>query len=219
MTELAVCFSCRLGYHDECIDPLNADELGTLDCCCGSVTSSALEPMSNPVGRPSKDLADIKDKTSAGRKRAAQIAPIFPGMLCEWAFLRNAGGGVQPIVGCQGNRIQEKGGDGAEFLQGDLHHGPNKSTLENTPGINLHRICASCHHRWHGLNDRAYGKDRPTAEAPWWPSGDFDVYAHDPVTEASADEYEASEAYWATRTEQRGAYPIPLADDLTSVRK
>lgn len=217
MTELAVCFACRLGYHDECVEPVEG-ETEQVDCCCTmAVSVVAPEPQRNPVGRPTKDLADIKDKTSAGRKRAAQIAPIFPGMLCEWAFLRNAGGGVQPIVGCRGNRIQEKGGDDPEFKQGDLHHGPNKSTLENTPGVNLHRVCADCHHRWDALNDKYYPEPRPAADQAWWTDGD--CWAHDPVTEATDDEYEASEAYWAARTEQRGAYPIPLDTTLIPVRK
>jgi len=217
MPELGACIYCALDMHDECVQPVERDD-GLYDCCCtlrapvASGESQRVPEGPGRIGRPLKDLEDIKDKTSAGRKRAAAIAPIFAGMECEWAWLRNAGGGVQPIVGCQGNLIQEKGGSDPEMLQGDRHHGPDKSTLNNTPGINLHRVCADCHHRWHSLNDFAYGpsKDRPDATAQWYPEGV--AYAHDASTEATDEEMKQSEDWWAS--DVRGPYPIPLDPKL-----
>lgn len=92
-------------------------------------------------GRPPIDNgAEMKDPISTGRKRAAIAAPIKVGMICEWAYLSNAGGGVEPIKGCTG------------YPATDRHHGPNKATLDNTTvenpaedgTWNLHRICAMC---------------------------------------------------------------------------
>jgi len=220
MTELSACFACATGYHDECSHPHETED-GALECCCtiqlAETNTSGETESYGLVGRPQKSLNEIKDKTSAGRKRAATVAPIFPGMLCEWAGLRNAGGGVQPIVGCRGNRLVEKGVEDVEFMQGDRHHGPNKSTLDNTPMVNLHRICAECHHRWHSLNDEAYGKVRPPADEPWWPMEGG--YLHDPVTEATEEELAASEAYWTLRPTERNAYPISLDTELRKIRR
>jgi hypothetical protein len=210
MLEVAICTSCYLGYHDECMTPVERED-GLFDCCCSLAEPEVARASGETlglVGRPLKPLDEIKDKTSAGRKRAATIAPIFPGMECEWAGLRNAGGGVQPIVGCRGNLIQEKNGTDPDYFQGDRHHGPNKSTLENTPGINLHRICAECHHRWHALNDRYYSRERPPADEPWYPEGDWEK--HDGLTEATEEELDASEAYWALTPEDRARTDYPI---------
>jgi len=40
-------------------------------------------------------------------------------------------------------------------MQEARHHGPDKNTLNNEKG-NVHRICHSCHNRWHTLNDEDY---------------------------------------------------------------
>lgn len=56
---------------------------------------------------------------------------------------KNCGGGQFPIVGCL-NGIQQA-----------RHHGPDKNTLNNERG-NVHRICHTCHNRWHTLNDENY---------------------------------------------------------------
>lgn len=102
-------------------------------------------------GRPPIDNgAEMKDPISTGRKRAAIAAPITVGMICEWAYLKEAGGGVEPITGCTG------------YPATDRHHGPNKATLDNTTKEspddsgkwNLHRICSMCHNRWHSANDK-----------------------------------------------------------------
>lgn len=207
MIELSACLPCLSGFHEECADPAEADD-GTLTCCCERTSQVEQVLVSRlrghgEVGRPAKDLADIVDVTSAGRKRAAQIAPILTGMMCEWAGLRYAGGGVVPMIGCRGNRIQEKGGVEPELLQGDRHHGPLKSTLMNNAG-NLHRVCAECHHRWHAINDRYYDS-RPGPEDPYEPR--IPYFKHDDRTKATEQELEDSDNYWALSPEERNKRP------------
>lgn len=134
-------------------------------------------------GRPTIDNgADMKDPISTGRKRAAIAAPILGGMICEWAYLKSAGGGVNPIVGCTG------------YPATDRHHGPNKATLDNTTSDspaedgtwNLHRICAMCHNRWHAANDKYYNEPRPPENTVWLPKKEYEL--HDPVTKLSKEE-------------------------------
>lgn len=91
-------------------------------------------------------------------------------MVCEWAWLAAAGGGVVPIVGCPG------------YPASDVHHGPDKNTLRNVEG-NVHRICPTCHNRWHALNDPHYGS-RPPADQPFLPV-DGEWLEHDPMTKAT----------------------------------
>lgn len=112
------------------------------------------------VGRPEKDIGEFDDPVSSGRKRAAVIAPIAVGDVCEWAYLRFAGGGTTPIEGCLGNPAT------------DRHHGPDKSTLNNELGVNLHRICSYCHNRWHSANDKTYTEPRPADNGEWLPNGE-----------------------------------------------
>jgi hypothetical protein len=90
-----------------------------------------------------KDDSALRDQQSTGRKRAAKMYPLDETVLCEWASKKNCGGGKFPIVGCLAN------------LQQARHHGPSKNTLDNEKG-NVHRICHSCHNRWHTLNDEGY---------------------------------------------------------------
>lgn len=106
-------------------------------------------------------------------------------MVCEFAWLARAGGGVTPIVGCPG------------YPATDIHHGPDKNTLRNVVG-NVHRICAYCHNRWHAVNDPAYGP-RPTkadgsvnAGVPFTPV-DRPFEDHDPDTKATDEEVFAEE--------------------------
>jgi hypothetical protein len=82
-------------------------------------------------------------------------------------------------LGCEGNLLQSKSkaGDG-----GDIHHGPDKNTLNNAPN-NVHRICKSCHHAWHAANDVYYGKKRPPAAEQWLP--DVAWVVHDGATRAT----------------------------------
>lgn len=112
----------------------------------------------------------LRDQQSTGRKRAAVKYPLHRDNTCEWQGLRFAGGGDFPIVGC------------LDGLQQARHHGPDKNTLNNDEG-NVHRICHSCHNRWHSRNDTEYrwgGIYRP----------------HDTVTKATDEEIWTEEQSW-----------------------
>lgn len=220
MIETAVCWSCVVGLHEECLATIPVDgEDGYVTCCCalapvGSDASGSA--VKREPGRPASAIEDIADPISTGRRRAQMLYPITPGMVCEWAGLRRAGGGPAPIIGCTGNLIiEQKGGDPERgFVQGDRHHGPDKNTLANEPG-NVHRICVFCHHRWHALNDKHYGK-RPRTETgkvnglvPFLPPAEIEWTKHDPDTKATAEEIEASEAYWARNRREADAVVVP----------
>lgn len=190
------CFACRTGFHHECYNIWHFEDV---DCCCGG------EVKFTPTGEvkhadvadedgghrevdsgyiqdgyaAAKDLSDYKDPISTGRKRAAEMYPISPGMVCEWAGLAKAGGGVVPIVGCVGRPAS------------DRHHGPDKNTMNNAPG-NLHRICDFCHNTWHALNDPHYG-DRPPHTEPFLPK-DAEWFEHDDTTKATMEDILAAEA-------------------------
>lgn len=97
----------------------------------------------------------MKDPVSTGRKRAAVAYPIQAGQVCEWAFRKNAGGGIEPIIGCAGRPASH------------IHHGPDKSTLNNDRD-NISLVCEFCHNRWHVANDKFYGK-RPEDNSTWIP--------------------------------------------------
>lgn len=130
------------------------------------VEAGIKEAVAGIIGRPPKDNNDLVDPESAGRKRAAQLLPkeLLATMICEWALLKEAGGGVEPIKGCHGNRAT------------DLHHGPSKNTLHNERGEdnrNLHAICSYCHNLYHARNDKYYEGTRPLDDTPWLPVGDW----------------------------------------------
>ena len=137
----------------------------TEDCIStpDEVTGAIQDVISKTLGRPPKDENDMTDPESAGRKRAAALLPkeILETMICEWSMLKEAGGGVYPIKGCFNNKAT------------DRHHGPNKNTLDNERGSNLHAICAYCHNRWHAINDPTYEGTRPKDSTPWTPTGEF----------------------------------------------
>jgi hypothetical protein len=97
----------------------------------------------------------MKDPVSTGRKRAAVLYPIAGGQVCEWALRKNAGGGIDPIIGCAGRPASH------------IHHGPDKSTLNNDR-TNISLVCEFCHNRWHVANDKYYGK-RPEDNSTWIP--------------------------------------------------
>ena len=217
------CTACRLGYHAECDLAWLAMEAGTAydeQCCCGGEFDAeraiqAEERMNLLVGGagyvpapgddddggrastlrefPSywgsflgeKPLEEYRDANSAGRKIAAKVAPIEPGMICEWAWLASAGGGVVPVMGCPGRPAS------------DRHHGPDKNTMRNELGTNLHRICDWCHNQWHAKNDPFYGKRAMREDGtidptvPFVPAAGLPVVPHDPHTRASdRDVYE-----------------------------
>lgn len=192
------CFHCRTGYHNDCDLAWNDP---TVTCCCGGevkfnangdVKSDGADE-STPTKEidngyiedgyeASKSLADYKDPISTGRKRAAEMYPITNGMVCEWAGLLRAGGGVVPIVGCVGRPAS------------DRHHGPDKNTMNNAPQ-NLHRICDHCHNTWHAANDPYYG-ERPVHTQPFIPMGELGVdwFAHDGKTKATTEQILEAEA-------------------------
>lgn len=166
------CIRCRQGFTWEC-------ETGT----CGDSSGSAIDPDSSsssnsdlPPDSKRKvnkhDDANLRDPQSTGRKRAAIEYPLDPMADCEWKMRKNCGGGKHPITGCLDGKQQAR------------HHGPDKDTLNNDEG-NVHRICHTCHNRWHTENDEGYvwGALQPD---------------HSPV-EASLSEIAMSEAKWLGR--------------------
>ena len=146
-----MCPACAAGLLEECLNPeiLNEDgETWIIPC---AVEFTQLISIGGPKekgdpGRPTLGPGEVTDPKSTGRKRAAMLAPILTGQVCAWAGLRHAGGGVVPILGCNGHAlIENKGGDSKQGLwQGDRHHGPDKNTLNNSVGMNLHSICVDC---------------------------------------------------------------------------
>lgn len=149
------CVAHRLGLIWECRSPNecdqpdghihsdisdDADNLGDRN----DAPDTVVEIEEEDVDRQTyKDDSTLRDQQSTGRKRAARWYPLDETALCEWAGKTNCGGGSHPITGCLGN------------LQQARHHGPDKNTLNNEKG-NVHRICHTCHNRWHTLNDPDY---------------------------------------------------------------
>ncbi len=93
--------------------------------------------------RSGKRDAALKDQQSTGRKRAARMYPLDREAECEWKGKKNCGGGNFPVMGCLNGKQEAR------------HHGPDKSVTNNEEG-NVHRICHSCHYRWHRANDPTY---------------------------------------------------------------
>lgn len=129
----------------------------TDDCTNELVTSEQVTRIAGKVGAPEKSGEDMANVEATGRKRSFAAKPIKPGMICEWAFLKEAGGGIAPIQGCPGNPAA------------NVHHGPDKSVLNNDPETNLSRICVHCHNRWHVANDKFYESPRPEHGKTWLP--------------------------------------------------
>lgn len=193
------CFACRSSFHNECESLWLDHEEG--DCCCGgevkfNMAGNVVLDEDEDTGFSTKqidngyitaeqgftkNLADYTDPISTGRKKAAQMYPINAGMVCEWAGLAKAGGGVAPIIGCIGRAAS------------DRHHGPDKNTMNNAPA-NLHRVCDHCHNTWHAHNDPAYG-ERPEHTKPFIPVGTLGVdwFLHDSKTKATTEEVIAFE--------------------------
>lgn len=190
---MRVCY-CNVGLHIECID-MTANDDGSYQCCCEKA-----EFVVENEHRAYKDNESVKDVLSTGRKRAAELFPITPGMACEWSRLLYAGGGPLPIIGCPGNIIGLDKGDSG------IHHGPDKNTLNNEEG-NVHRICKFCHNRWHTLNDQFYGK-RPAAGEPFLPLFGGTLAPHDPETLATEEQIKTAEKWWETPEKMRGAYRV-----------
>lgn len=196
------CWPCICGLHEECYAPEMVDEDNLEDvwlrCCChGAKAEDDAKAFANGPGRPMLDPDQITDKLSTGRKRARMLYPILDGMTCQWAGLKYAGGGVEPIIGCGGNKIIAAKGSSET---GHRHHGPDKNVINNSPG-NVHLICSTCHNRWHALNNKYYEGERPEAGEEWLPNGEW--RPHDPMTQATEEEIEANEAFWAVKKDRR----------------
>lgn len=207
-----ICAPCAAGLYEECLNPkfeADADGAWLIPCAVEFVFDIGDPSGKGLVGRPPASPSEISDPKSTGRKRAAMLAPILTGQTCAWAGLRHAGGGPIPILGCNGHQlIEQKGGDEENGLwQGDRHHGPDKNTLNNSVGMNLHSICVDCHHRWHALNDQFYDTEgRPSAEFAFTPVVAY--YLHDPSTTFTDEEFELAEAWWDQDKKLRGDYPF-----------
>ena len=212
-----MCPACAAGLLSECenaqviVSPDGSDSEWIIPCWfrfTGEGGGALMREKRDP-GRPMLDPKDVRDAKSTGRKRAAMLAPILTGQTCGWSHLKHAGGGVVPILGCNGNQmIEAKGGDpDAGYMQGDRHHGPDKNTLNNSVGVNLHSICVDCHHRWHALNDPFYSEEgRGAADEPFLPVEGY--YLHDSFTSFTDEEYEIAEAWWDLHVEDRPPYPF-----------
>jgi hypothetical protein len=169
------CFGCRAGFHNECEHVWL--EIIEQDCCCGGEVSFdaggnvRIDAVEGEDGQKEIDNGYINDGYQGTKSK--EMYPITPGMVCEWAGLKFAGGGVIPIVGCVGRPAS------------DRHHGPDKNTMNNAEG-NLHRICDHCHNTWHALNDPHYG-ERPEHTKPFLPlTGE--CAKHDGITRATTAE-------------------------------
>lgn len=123
----------------------------------------------HPAAWPSEqDIGSFTDPKSTGRKRQARMYPIQKGQVCEWAGKIVTIGGLPVVVGCINSPAT------------DLHHGPDKNTLNNekvTAGVgtheNTHVICSDCHNSLHAKHDEFYPEyDRVAQQGePWLPSG------------------------------------------------
>lgn len=189
------CLPCAAGYHQECWHP-------TADWNCHCTVEDDLvviESTKKERGGQIKDMGEVGDLESTGRKRAAKLYPLDRDKPCEWAGLRNAGGGAVPILGCIGNK------------QVAIHHGPDKNTLANFVG-NVHRICASCHNRWHTLNDPLYPAERPAGDIPYLPSHGKSA-PHDGITKFTPEEFAQNELMWLSR---KGKKNVPSGGESSS---
>lgn len=210
-TNEEVCLACKASFHDECQTMWEGLLADNSDCCCeGNFSMEGKMPTGQIVEDAeieayfdgytgSKALEDYADPLSTGRKEAVKKFPITPGMVCEWAWLKNAGGGVEPIVGCPGHPAEA------------VHHGPDKNTMCNVEG-NVHRICAECHNRWHAVNDPHYG-ERPTtpegkvdASVPFIPVGKH-FAQHDSVTLAKDELVHAEDKRRRDDARRHGSIP------------
>lgn len=226
-----LCPACAAGIFEECSNPQRVkllDDVGVYDgtwiipCAISFELGQLTTKEKGLVGRPLADPEQITDVKSTGRKRAAAIMPFLKGQVCGWAGLKHAGGGVIPILGCQGNTIteakkteeaREKGYDEV----GHRHHGPDKNVLNNTPGMNLHGICTVCHTRWHAINDPFYSENgRPdNAAEPFLPVEPY--YLHDSQTTFTEDEWGLAEAWWDLPVKERGQFPFQPREDARRV--
>lgn len=205
-----VCVSCALESCFTCENPSETK------CCCGgtffkvftadptNLPDNNAFPREKPIlhamqeileqtpgrGRPRLSDDELSNPEKGGRLRAQREFPIPEGTKCEWANLAKAGGGVVPVVGCMGSAAVAR------------HHGPDKSTLNNVAKINVHLICATCHNRWHTLNDPYYDPSgRPDDGLPFVPVEPF--APHDSETLSTPELQFANEIWWTTKPAKR----------------
>jgi len=240
--ELA-CTPCIRGFHDECSKGFSGELEDGEVCCCGGdldmglayvqmvaeegmqqlaavrgggkdalfggdYTVEKLPPRRGDSGyiHPDAwvshaDIGSLANPKDSGYKRMKRMYPISPGQVCEWARMANAGPGPVHIIGCMGNPAT------------DLHHGPDKNTLNNekvTRGIgdreNVHAICSPCHVRWHAANDDlypAYDRVAQQTEA-WLPAGCDHQVGPLQMIEADFDQLVDEERKRAEQDRQRG---------------
>jgi hypothetical protein len=162
------------------------------------------QAMRRKPGPKPKDPSELKNPLTAGRARAEDLAPIPDGYICEWTMLEFAGGGPIPIIGCAGN------------VANDRHHGPDKSTLNNTVGINLHRVCDTCHNRWHALNDEFY-PERPLSNINYVPFADIEWKQHDRISRATPATVRISDRWFKLGINDRVNYRAWDEDEPTSI--
>lgn len=187
-----ICGPCTVGYHFECWYPSSTGECHCLsDSLAVLINNDNTPPYEKKErGGQIKEMANVTDLESTGRKRAAKLYPIpkegeagYP-LPCEWRNLLNAGGGITPIIGCVAGMAK------------NIHHGPDKNTLSNFVG-NVHRICPDCHNRWHTANDRYYPRERPQGDVSYVPVGrEYDK--HDGISKASPEQLANNVVGWSS---------------------
>lgn len=144
-----LCPACQIGATLECFR-VNGKRCNTKQSVVKGTIKSDPSADKLPRGAKQKRDEDVRDAQSTGRKRAAILLPLTnpngSPVICEWAGLKHAGGGRNPIIGCTGNKATNR------------HHGPDKNTLNNSreEPRNIHAICPKCHNRWHAANDIGY---------------------------------------------------------------
>lgn len=196
-----MCYYCHYNEHGMCLAPTAQGSSLSGEpflCCCNEKDQPVIIEGGEKrgPGRPQLSGDAMENVLSAGRHRAQRALPNIANTPCQWRGLLYAGGGVVPIVGCSDGLI-----DGTDYGR---HHGPNKSVLDNTVGVNLHGLCTSCHNRWHALNDEYYGKRPPNGE-PFIPL-EHEMKAHDPKTRATELQLIQHQLWWDTKKKDRGPY-------------
>jgi hypothetical protein len=150
------CVNCASGMHDWFCLFFEEDGESCKDESSETFGAELSIATSDEKDREEREEKVLRDPVSAGRKRAAVIYAIAPGQVCEWAWSKNCGGGIETIMGCTGRPAS------------NIHHGPDKSTLNNERD-NISVICTFCHNRWHVLNDKYYIEPRPEDNSEWLP--------------------------------------------------
>lgn len=170
-----ICISCAADYpQDYCLEVYDGREY-----CKDNVEESTVEALTLSFDlEESVEPKEMKDPVSTGRKRAAVMYPISGGQVCDWAWKKNAGGSIEPIIGCTGRPASH------------IHHGPDKSTLVNERS-NISLVCEYCHNRWHVANDKYYENPRPADNLSWLPSKNIEgrvIHALSDIQKATKQE-------------------------------